>query len=326
MKTIRILSVDGGGIRGLMPAILLADLERRAGLRIHEMFDFAAGTSTGAIIVGALFKSRPLTAQQVVNFYIGEGPRIFDLDLLRHLTSAVTGPKYPSGPLDDALLRVFGDAWLSDSLKPVLFPSYELTSDDAHFFKSWKAQGRDIAPHHFPGMFDYRFRDAVRASGAAPTYLAPARIRSRGGQEGVFIDGAVVANNPAMCAVASVRRIYPDADRIILVSLGTGQKNSPVSYDEAKSWGLLNWARPALDYTMKGAADAVAYQICEVFGAEMTAHRFDFTGWGDASASEIDDASSSNLQRLTVTAQAEIQRHAMTLHALPRLLTGSSHA
>lgn len=320
MKTIRILSIDGGGIRGVMPAVLLAALERQSGSPIHEMFDLVTGTSTGAILAGALFKRNPLTAQQVLDLYIREGRAIFAPEPLRYITSAVAGPKYDEKPLERILQSVFGDAWLSECLKPVLIPSYELTRRQAWFFKSWKAQAQDLLPSEFPGLYDYRMCHVVRASSAAPTYFRPAKFRSRAGEEGVFIDGAAVANNPALCALASARRLNPDMSHAILVSLGTGQQAQPISYSESSSWGLLNWARPALDCMIDGAADAVAYQVDEAFGREIEQYRFDFANEGFLAGGAIDDANVNNIRRLVLAGEEEVRRSQAAIAALPGLL------
>lgn len=321
MKAVRILSIDGGGIRGLMPAVLLAALENRAGKPIHQMFDLASGTSTGAMLAGALFKHRPLTAAQVRDYYIRDGDYIFTKSPLRQIASALAGPKYDGQPMENVLLAALGDAWLSDCLKPLLIPAYELGQRQAFFFKSWKAQGRDIPDYHHPILHDYLLRDVVRAATAAPSYFRPARIRSRAGQDSVFIDGAVFANNPALCALASARRLNPDADRFILVSLGSGQQTQPIGYAESSSWGLLNWARPLLDCMMDGASDAVAYQVEEAFGKEVEQYRFDFSHNAISVDSAIDDASSANIRKLIVSAEQEVARQDTVLSELAALLS-----
>ena len=323
MKTVRILSIDGGGIRGLMPAAFLAALEDRAGRPVHEMFDLVTGTSTGALLAAGLVKHRPLTAAQVRDYYIRDGDYIFTRSPLRRVASALVGPKYDDQPLENVLLAAFGDTWLSDCIVPLLIPSYELGLRQAWFFKSWKAQGRDIpAPHHRV-LYDYRLRDVVRAAVAAPTYFRPAKFLSRAGQEGVFIDGAVVANNPALCALASARRLNPDAKRFLLLSLGTGQYTSPIGYTESSAWGLVNWARPLLDCMMDGAADVVAYQVDEAFGNQVLSYRFDFSHNPLPLSSAIDDATSGNIRNLVVTAEREIARNDSVLTSLATLLSGN---
>lgn len=322
MKTVRVLSIDGGGIRGILPAVLLTALEYQSGRRIGEMFDFAAGTSTGALLAAALFKKKPLSAQQALDFYLRDGQEVFGADPLRHLASAVAGPKYDEAALERKLYEIFGDDWLSDCPTPLLLPSYELTTRQAQFFKSWKAQGWDLETWEYPGLYDYRLRHAVRASSAAPTYFRPAKFRSRAGAEAVFIDGAVVANNPSLCALASVRKLNPDVQRVLLVSLGTGQQAQPISYAESSTWGLINWARPALDCIMDGAADAVTYQVEEAFGQEVRQIRVDFVGSGQSSTGPIDDTSSANIRRLVMAGEAEVKRSAEILGELPGLLLG----
>src|SRR5919198_5018491 len=107
----RILAIDGGGIRGLIPALVLAELERRAGRRTFELFDLISGTSTGGILACALCAPDPLPAEQLVALYADEGPSIFDRSLFQRIRSAdgLLDEKYDSAPLDRALHRFLSD-------------------------------------------------------------------------------------------------------------------------------------------------------------------------------------------------------------------------
>ena len=107
----KVLSIDGGGIRGLIPALVLAEIERRTGRRIADLVDMIAGTSTGGILACALAKPDPLPAAEVASLYVEEGPRIFDRSLLKQITSlggylderySDTGLVRASDDLDDA--------------------------------------------------------------------------------------------------------------------------------------------------------------------------------------------------------------------------------
>ena len=83
----KVLAIDGGGIRGLIPALVLAEIERRTGRRIADMVDLIAGTSTGGILACALGKPDPLPAAEIAALYDEEGPKIFDRSLLKKITS-----------------------------------------------------------------------------------------------------------------------------------------------------------------------------------------------------------------------------------------------
>lgn len=321
MKTVRILSIDGGGMRNLHAALVWAAIERAAGAApLSSMFDMVAGTSAGALIGAALVKPDPLRGSDIADFFIREGRTIFSSDLFRYVKSAVTGPKYSAEPFEKLLDQVFGNDWISDSTVPFIVPAYDLTGRQAHFFKSWKAGGKQLDPGETREMNDYRFKDLVRASAAAPTYFEPARIKSGTGVLATFADGALVANNPAMCAIASARTLHPDMEKLVVVSIGTGMQTEPITYAQSRGWGLLEWARPAFECVMDGVGDTVPYQVRECFGGMVTQYRFDFILGGANPSGAIDDASSQQIRRLITAAQDTIAMHGSTINALPRML------
>src|SRR3954451_12307281 len=123
---VRVLSIDGGGIRGLIPAMVLAEVERRTGRRIHELFDLIAGTSTGGILACALTKPQPQTAEELVGLYVDEGPRIFHRDLLKRVRSVegFLDERYDDDGLNGALREHLGDARLQQALTPMVVTAY----------------------------------------------------------------------------------------------------------------------------------------------------------------------------------------------------------
>ncbi|MBA3509431.1 MAG: patatin-like phospholipase family protein [Thermoleophilaceae bacterium] len=162
-ERIRVLSIDGGGIRGIIPALVLAELERRAGRPVADLFDLVAGTSTGGILALALAQpgrdGRPArTAEELVELYETEGPRIFARDLLQRIRSVegLADERYSAEGLDRALKRYLGDTRLPDALTPVLVTAYDTAAREAVLLS------RDD---------DLAMRDAARATAAAPTYF-----------------------------------------------------------------------------------------------------------------------------------------------------------
>lgn len=302
----RVLSIDGGGIRGILPALILATVERQTGKRIYELFDLVAGASTGGIIACALTKPDPMTASEMASVYIDDGPRIFACSPARAALSTVKGSKYDDAILGSILLKKLGNAKLSDCLTDMLIPAYDLEAREAHFFKSWKAQNLFVPVGETPADSDFLLRDVARATAAAPTYFEPVVIPSISGKMYSLIDGSITASNPAMCAVASVKKLYPGTKRIVLLSLGTGQPTRPIPYEVARQWGTLSWARPALECLLDGAADTVDYQLRESYeDSELTYIRIT-TRMGEGPsppADAIDDASPENIRRLIARAQ-----------------------
>jgi uncharacterized protein len=242
-EIIRILSMDGGGIRGIIPARLLQRIEDGTGKPASELFHLIAGTSTGGILGCGLARGKP--AREIAQLYADRGGEIFHRSLWDKVTTidGLSNPDYDAGPLEAILAQVLGDAWLSDVRgADLLVPSYAiqlpheqpgdglglLVPRAPYFFKSWKANGSNIDPGDKPAELDFRLRDIARATSAAPTYFPPALIRSRAGEQFGMIDGGVFANNPSMCALVSAYRLFPEAKNFIVVSLGTGSLERPI--------------------------------------------------------------------------------------------------
>jgi patatin-like phospholipase/acyl hydrolase len=317
MKTVRILSIDGGGIRGILPLIVLKNLERLlSGERLHKLFDLVTGTSIGAFVACGVAGPVPLSADFMLDLMLREKSKIFPPDAIRYFTSVIANSKYEDEPLEELLRKTFGDSRLSESVTRLMVPAFEIEKQEAEFFKSWKALGQGIAPNEYPAMFDYELRQVVRASSAAPTYFPPALIHSTAGISGAYIDGAIVANNPAMCALASARKLYPDADRFVILSLGTGNHDEPLYYKNAKTFGLLNWPRPIINCLMNAAGDVVRYQLQEAPDVVQYRIEFDITGANP----DIDDASDKNVRDLIIIGEEESRKNAGLLSSLPPML------
>ena len=287
----KILSIDGGGIRGIIPATVLAEVERRTGRPIAALFDLIAGTSTGGIIALALTAPGPgggprLSAADVVGLYLEEGARIFSRSVLRTVLSVdgLLDERYSDAGLEAALRRYLGDAMLADAITPVLVTAYALEERRPFFFKSRRAEAQPAR--------DYPMRVVARATSAAPTYFEPETVLSdRGGTVGL-VDGGVCVVNPAMSAYAEMRR---DGAQISLVaSLGTGQQTRPIPTARTRRWGELAWARPLIDVVFDGMSDVVDYQLSQLLPAE----RYFRLQVELAARDELDDASPSNLRAL----------------------------
>jgi patatin-like phospholipase/acyl hydrolase len=283
----RVLSIDGGGIRGLIPALVLTEIEERSGKRIWELFDLIAGTSTGGILACALCAPDPLPAEQLVGLYEDEGPNIFDRSVWQRIRTAegLLDEKYDAAALDRALERFLSDKRLAETKPDLLIPAYNMGDPGPYFFKSRKAREEGE---------DYALSQVARATSAAPTYFEPFQLSGE-----ALVDGGVFATNPAMCAVAEVMRFQPTAD-LLLLSLGTGQRTHKRSFDEIKNWGLVEWAKPILDVVFDGVSDAVDYQLQHVLDE---GHYWRLQVELTQASDEMDNANVENLADLR--AQAE---------------------
>jgi patatin-like phospholipase/acyl hydrolase len=269
---VRVIAIDGGGIRGLIPALVLAEIEHRTGRAIATMVDLIAGTSTGAIIACALARPNAMSATRIAAAYERDGPRIFDRSLIKVITSVggYADERYDARGLVDSLRRHLGDTRLADASTGLLLTAYDLESRRALLLRS----GRD----------DVSMVEAAHASSAAPTYFEPLRLGDR-----TLVDGGVFAVNPAALAYAEVA-----GDLDILVSLGTGEHTRRLPYARVKDWGVLEWARPILDVVFDGSADAVDAQLRALMDTRYARLQTRLTEASDA----LDDASADNLAAL----------------------------
>jgi hypothetical protein len=275
----RILSIDGGGIRGVLPGQVLLSLENRlkshtgnSAARLADFFDLIVGTSTGGILACLyLFpdesSKRPLySAQEAVNLYLLHGNRIFK-DVVRH-QSANQQEKYPSAPLEQVFKEYFGDVKLSELVKPCLITSYNILKRSTHFFTQHDARENPSC--------DYYLRSVARATSAAPTYFEPARVTAMDGSVYPLIDGGVFANNPAMCAYAEALTIMKRksgkqkiaCSEIFMVSVGTASFKRGYDYNSASGWGQGGFVPPVMDVLMSGAGDTIDYQVQQLFAAD----------------------------------------------------------
>ena len=309
--TIRILSIDGGGIRGIIPAMVLQALLGK--LKAQDVFHIIAGTSTGGIIACGLARPNPVGPQEIVDLYVQHGGDIFRKSLLDPV-HYVYGPRYNSTALESHLASVLGDVSLSavENVQ-LLVPSYAIALPKENppgntcapmFFRSWQAGGLLVPAGANAAEYDFKLASIARATSAAPTYFAPARITNTAGQSFTMIDGGVFANNPTMCAIVEAHHLYYTPNHtvnVMVVSLGTGSNPIRIDAAAAMRWGDLSWAVPIISIFQDGSAQTVAFETDELI--DDFHWRFDVslktkTPQGEVVNSAIDDASPQNIKAL----------------------------
>lgn len=323
-KTLRILSIDGGGIRGVVPARILAEIEKRTGKPAGLLFDMIAGTSTGGILALGLAKPGPdglpqYSSEQLMSIYHEHGKDIFARGKwawLRPL-ALLFEEKYPAAGLERVLEQYFGDTRLRDASTEVLITGYEIERRFPFFFRSRKA--KEDASYDFP------MKHVARATSAAPTYFEPLRLEA-GSAAGYYalIDGGVFANNPAMCALVEAQATQREAG--LLVSLGTGVLTRPLAFEKARKWGLAKWAKPVLDIALEGVASTVDYQLRHVLPrtAEGRRRYYRFQPSLSPEQERMDNASPENMRSLALLAEALVREHSEEIDDLCAQLTGSA--
>jgi predicted acylesterase/phospholipase RssA len=251
-RTVVVLSLDGGGIRGIIPAMLLKEIETRIGMPISSAFDEIVGTSTGGIIALGLSAGRPdgtaiFNVDDLLELYETKGNVIFKSSLFR---KGIFRSRYNHDGLERLLLEKFGNLTLSDTRTNVAITSYDMERAIPHIFSSALARANDND--------NFLMRDAARATSAAPTYFAPAQIYSVADTERVFplhlIDGGVIANNPALLGYSIAHTDFPDADEFIVVSIGTGDSRKSLQRNSIGDGGALFWASPIINLMMSGVS------------------------------------------------------------------------
>lgn len=243
----QILSLDGGGLRGIFSAAVLAGLEEDLGIRITDHFDLIAGTSTGGIVALAL--GLGMTPRQIVEFYTQLGPRVFrDRTRLRAVRRWFRA-KYDADLLHAALTKVFGERTFGESTKRLVITSYNLGSDDVYLFRT---------PHLPQLKRDWRERavNVALATAAAPTYLPGFPLSGTR-----LVDGGVWANNPAMVAlIEAAGPLAVPLEQIRVFSLGT-TTDLPHRSRRLDRGGLLPWARDAVEVIMRAQSTSINNQV-----------------------------------------------------------------
>jgi patatin-like phospholipase/acyl hydrolase len=321
-ERLKILALDGGGIRGVISARVLVEIEERTGRPTAQLFDLIAGTSTGGIIAlgvtapGAERKPR-YAAADIVELYAEHGARIFSRSVW-HRTRAFGNAleeKFSARELEQVLDDYFGETKLSDALVDVLVTAYEIEVRAPWFFRSRLAREK-------PAEYDFPMKNVARATSAAPTYFEPLRLETGGASPDYWtlVDGGVFANNPAMCAVAEGFVAYAARD-VVVLSLGTGAQTRRIPYEEAKDWGLLGWARPILNVVFDGVSDTVHYQVRQVCKTTEGVERYlRLDPRLDIGNDDLDDASETNIHALKLQAERLIDERGDDLDRFCSLL------
>lgn len=245
-RRFRILSLDGGGIKGTFTASVLATIEEMSEKTIAEHFDLIVGTSTGGIIAIALGLGLP--AGTIRDLYVNDGPRIFRATGVRGSLLRSIRAKHDSSRLRVALGHVFGDRLLGESATRLVIPSFDVASGDVHLFKT---------AHHPRFKRDYRWKakDVAMATSAAPTYFSIFHHEESGLR---LVDGGVWASNPVAVGVnEAIGVLGCQPDRIDVLSVGTTTSPFHVKGKKREA-GWLGWARVTIPLLLEAQARGMA--------------------------------------------------------------------
>ncbi|MCB0397704.1 MAG: patatin-like phospholipase family protein, partial [Flavobacteriales bacterium] len=256
------------------------------------------------------------TAEEAVNLYLLRGGDIFKKSARKKFTGlfGLTDEVYDEKNIEKVLNDVFDKAKLSELRKPCLITSYDIFRRKAHFFTQHDAKQWPAA--------DYSVVDVCRSTSAAPTYFEVNKAVSETGVEYPLIDGGVFVNNPALCAYAEARTLFPKngdgnmvtAKDMFILSLGTGTKKKAYEYKKAKDWGKIEWISPLIDIMMSGVSETVDFQLRQIYDAIDLPNQYVRIQptLGDAST-EMDDAEGENLHALRMAGTESAEANNDTL-------------
>ncbi|KAI8548705.1 hypothetical protein RHMOL_Rhmol07G0294900 [Rhododendron molle] len=296
---ITILSIDGGGIRGIIPSTILSFLESQLqeldgeDARLADYFDVIAGTSTGGLVTAMITapdeNNRPLfAAKDIKTFYLEHSPKIFPqkrgvFGSIRSMVKLLTGPKYNGKYLHRIIREKLGETRLGQTLTNVVIPTFDVKHLQPTIFSTYEVKKT-------PSL-DARLSDICISTSAAPTYLPAYNFKNQYDEGSVrefnLVDGGVVANNPALVAISQVTKqvfagknqdLFPskpmDYGRFLVISIGTGTAKVEMKYNAttAAKWGVLCWlmhggSSPIVDVFTQASADMVDFHSSVFFQA-----------------------------------------------------------
>lgn len=324
----RILSIDGGGVRGIVPITILKELEKRLnGKKIHEVFDLIAGTSTGGIIAcgltASLNGSTPkLSIEDIEKIYKEKSKIVFPprnwLEKKLYKFISLKKPKYSPDGLSRLLREYFGNLKITDCLKPLFIPTYDLESNNAILFKSRHSINTSEK--------NAEIYDVCRATSAAPTYFPP-YVFTFNKRPMLCIDGGIFMNNPAVGAITEVTKYHTDPvynfeplnyDEIYLLSLGTGHYTNKIARKKVEGWGKLDWAQPLVDIMMQGVNQVTTYEA-EEYLEDGNFLRLDIN-IEDEKYADLSDSSNKTINYLINKTKNDITNNSIVMEKLDRFL------
>jgi len=260
MRIVRILSIDAGGVRAIVPSVVLNHMERQAGKPINELFDLIVGTSTGGLLALALTKPNganslapQYAASDMVRFFEEHARGIYPQN---GFMDGWLRPKYDRKSMDKTLEDLLGDYRLKQSLTNVAITGYDTEAKLPLMFKSWLAKNIET--------FDLSAKEVARAACSIPTYFEPVHI-NRNEHFKSMVDGSVFASNPSLAAYCEAMSIFANEPcDYLMVSLGTGRCSRGLTFDNIRTWGQFHWMKEIVSVYADSNIDSIDQQMHSV--------------------------------------------------------------
>lgn len=338
-----VLAIDGGGVRGIIPARILQEIEERTGKPIAELFDLIGGTSTGAIVAGGLVVPDPEdpkrpkhTAQELKNFYYRYAPKIFPEMRFKSIRKLSSGALYDPKPLEEALEGKYGDVRLKDCLTSLMIPATDIKNFRPVWIKAIKGE-KDTSDEGWSTML---LKDAVRATTTAPTYFPAKYYQTLPNEEmpnvthrHALIDGGFFGGTAMRRLLTQAKKMAPPDAEIVVVHVGTGNVENALSPEEFNKLGPLGLVSKAngsillslvVDMTVMDVANDMRDEIGDRFIS--FDGNIDPEEDKDAPSPSMDDASHENMRRLERFADKILKENADDMDRLCGILKRRSIA
>lgn len=298
MDQVNILSISGGGIRGLITLYQLQELQSKLRRPLQSYFDYIGGTSTGGIIAAMLAFN--YTIDDIIHFYKEHGPKIFESKTFRF---GVLRPKYSDKYFNGIIQEIFGDKYISQASVNLVIPSYNLTDNTKVIFKSYSGEDQN--------MFD-----VVRSTASAQSYFKPHKIDGK-----VFIDGGMVINNPSQLLFTEAlyaKRLNKSA-KINTVSFGTGRKDTDIKV-KGNGGGAIFWAKPTVEVLLNEQSRTTDYFLNRIHSTLSIGKYFNVEPQIEFSSARIDDASERNMKAMEIDGMNSATLHAKLLEKIAKTI------
>lgn len=321
LKTVRILSLDGGGVRGISEARFLEHLETSLGMPISSAFHLIGGTSAGGIL--STFLTTPAepgstqpkySAGELVQILQQRSPDMF---VQRYLSCyGLFGPKYRTDRFRSVLSEYLGHTTVNDAITPTAVVAFDMVRQNLKTITSWDT-----------GEIFTKV-NAISSTAAAASYFEPCHaIPTNHAQTSYFLtDGGIGANNPTLCLIAEAKKLYPEANNFEIISVGSGRADKPLHFKKMKRAGLVHWAPHLPRMFMDGETSKDHTFLSEAFlrrtdadGVEHSAFKGNYSRWSpllNYENTQLDDTTSTNLQAILKATDLHIELRREEYNAL----------
>ncbi len=316
---VKILIIDGGGIAGIMPLMVLNYLEQQTRKPISDLFDLFVGTSTGSIIISALNipnkQGKPkYSANQIIELYRSLSKIAMFSSISRKIWTidGILGPRFSGELIHNELIKVTGDNFLFHTLiKKVAITAYNLSASKLVIFKSW-----DCPEINFP------LPGLLSAATATPSFFPPVIFKdTKNGISNTYVDGSLFANNPTFFALSEAYSLCPTAQKYIIVHLGTGGVPAPdLRSSNTENWGDLAWALPAASIFYVSRAEDLR-QALDVVKKIFSKGKIEEFNFNLSFLSPAFDISSKNINAIKAHGDLIISQRKSELNYLAQLLS-----